>query len=109
MPSNVSEQPNMSLREREQTMEEYRDMTPLFIGSEEVKRRDIRVSQALLIINSTQFNWSRSPVGILQDKLQTLGLDCTVFEEDLMLFCNLIQRLFEKFKRISKNIDHCCF
>jgi len=55
----------MSLKEREQTMEEYQDMAPLFIDSEEVKRRDIRVFQALFIIKSTQFNWFRSPVGIL--------------------------------------------
>jgi len=80
-------------------MEEYYDMAPLFIDSEEVKRRDIRVFQALFVIKSTQFNWSRSPVGILQDKLQTLGLDCTVFEEDPILFCTLKQRLFGKFQK----------
>ena len=99
----------MSLREREQIMEEYQDMAPLFIDSEEVKRRDIRVFQTLFIIKSTQFNWSRIPVGILQDKLQTLGMDCTVFEEDPIYSVPSNSDYLGNFKRISKNIDHCCF
>ena len=58
MARNVSEQPNMSLRKREQTMEEYQDMAPLFIDSEEVKRIDIEVFQALSMNKSTQYLWS---------------------------------------------------
>jgi len=84
----------------EQAAEEQLDMIPpLFIDSEQVRKRDIRVYQALFIIKSTLFNWSRSPVETLQDKIQALGLDLTVFEEDPILFCTLKWRLFGKFRK----------
>ena len=35
---------------------------------------------------------------VLQDRLQTLGIDWTVFEEDPLLFFILIQRLSGKFR-----------
>jgi len=75
-------------------------MTPSpFIDIEQVRKRDIRVYQALFVIKSTLFNWSRSPVKILQDKLQALGLTLTVFKEDPILFCTLKRRLFGKFRK----------
>ena len=56
------------------------------------------MNQELSILKSTEFTWSRSPVGVLQDRLQTLWLDWTVFEEDSILFCTLKQRLSGKFR-----------
>jgi len=38
-------------------------------------------------------------VEVLQDRLQTLGSDWTVFEEDPELFCTLKQRLLGKFQK----------
>jgi len=90
----------MNSRGLEQAAEEQLDtIPPPFIDSEQVRKRNVRVYQALFIIKSTLFNWSRSPVEILQDKLQALGLDLTVFEEDPILFCTLKRRLFGKFRK----------
>jgi len=90
----------MNLRGLEQAAEEQLDtIPPLFIDIEQVRKRDVRVYQALFIIKSTLFNWSRSPVKILQDKLQALGLTLIVFEEDPILFFTLKRRLFGKFRK----------
>jgi len=90
----------MNLRGPEQAAEEQLDtIPPTFIDIEQVRKRDVRVYQALFFIKSTLFNWSRSPVKILQDKLQALGLTLTVFEEDPILFCTLKRRLFGKFRK----------
>jgi len=90
----------MNPRGLEQAVEEQIDtILPPLINFEQVRKRDVRVYQALFIIKSTLFNWSRSPVKILQDKLQALGLTLMVFEEDPILFCTLERRLFGKFRK----------
>ena len=92
----VNDQSNMSLKEEPQDVEGQ--ITTPFIDREGVRKREIRVNQALSILKSTNFTWSRSPVKVLQAKLQILGLDWTVFEEDPILFCTLKQRLHGKFR-----------
>jgi len=78
----------MNPRDLEQAVEEQIDkIPPPLINFEQVRKRDVRVYQALFIIKSTLFNWSRSPVKTLQDKIQALGLTLIVFKEDSILFC----------------------
>jgi len=94
----ANNQTNLSPGEEKQTVKGRREMTPLFIDREQARKREVRVNQALFILKSTNFTWSRSPVGVLQDRLQTLGLDWTVFEEDRILFCTHKQKLSGKFR-----------
>jgi len=90
----------MNPRGLEQAAEEQLDVIPPpFIDMEQVRKRDVRVYQALFIIKSTLFNWSRSPIKISQDKLQALGLTLMVFEEGSILYCTLKGRLFGKFRK----------
>jgi len=67
-----------------------------FSDIEEFREREIRVHQALSILKSTNFIWCQSPIRVLQNKLQILGLDWTVFEEDPILFYTFKQRVSEK-------------
>jgi len=69
-----------------------------FVDKEEVRKRDIRVNQALSMLKSTNFTWCQSPIKVLQNKLRILALDWTVFEEDPILFCTFKQRLSGKFR-----------
>jgi len=50
------------------------------------------------MLKSINFTWCQSPIKVLQNKLRTLGLDWTVFEEDPILFCTFKQRLSGKFR-----------
>jgi len=88
----------MSPGEKKQAAERQREMTPSFIDREQVRKREIRVNQALFVLKAANFTWSRTPAGVLQDRLETLGLDWTVFEEDPILFCTFKQRLYGKFR-----------
>jgi len=63
----VNDPSNMSSKEEPQDVEEQ--ITTPFIDKEEVRKREIRVNQALVILKSTNFNWPRSPVEVLQDRL----------------------------------------
>ena len=95
----------MNPRGLEQAAEEQIDtIPPPLINIEQVRKRDDRVYQALFIIKSTLFNSSRSPVKILQDKLQALGLTLTVFEEDSILFCTL-NRVERKMAPLSRELS----
>jgi len=74
-------------------------MIPPFIDLEQIRKREDRVAQALQLIKSIRFNWVKSPVKVLQNGLQFMGLDWTVFEEDPVLFCTIRQRLSGKFRK----------
>jgi len=90
----VNDQPDMSVEEEQQDVEGQ--ITTPFIDREDVRKREIRVNQTLSILKSTDFTWSRSPAGVLQDKIPNLGLDWSIFE-DAILFCTFKQRLYGKF------------
>jgi len=66
---------------------------------EEVIEREIRVHKALFMLKSPNYTWCQSLITILQNKLRSLGLEWTVFEEDPILFCTSKQRLYGKFRR----------
>ena len=67
---------------------------------------EIRVYQALCVLKSNKNTWRQRPIKTLQDKLQILGLDVTVFEEDPILFCIFKQRMFGKFRGNLKKYNH---
>jgi len=93
---NVTIQSKMSLEEEQQSAN-GQTLKPL-INKKEVRERQIRANQALCKLKSTNFTWCRSPIKVIQDKLQSLGLDWTVFEEDPILFCAFKHRLAGKFR-----------
>jgi len=68
------------------------------INIDEARERETRVYQALYILKSTKYTWRQSPIKTLQNKLRILGLDCTVFEDDPILFCTFKHRLSRKFR-----------
>jgi len=68
------------------------------VDIDKAREKEIRVYQALHILKSTNYNWCQSPIKTLQNKLEILGLDLTIFEEDRILFCVFKQRLYGKFR-----------
>jgi len=89
----VTTHTRMSVEEEQQPIDE-----PIS-DIEKVIEREIRVDKALFMLISTNYTWCQRPITILQNKLRSLGLEWTVFEEDPILFCTLKQRLYGKFRR----------
>ena len=62
-------------KENKQGNGEQREGIPAFIDIDQVRKREDRVTRALQTIKSIRFTWVESPVKVLQDRLQFLGLD----------------------------------
>ena len=57
-----------------------------------------KVLKTLGVLQRTRFTWKKSPIKVLREKLQDVGLQLDVFNEESMLFSKLKDRLGRKFQ-----------
>jgi len=67
-----------------------RDLTPL--------EQENKMLKTLGVLQRTRFTWKKSPIKILREKLQYVGLQLDVFKEESILFSKFKDRLSRKFQ-----------
>jgi len=57
-----------------------------------------KILKTLGVLQRTRFTWKTSPMKVLKEKLQSVGLQLDVFKEESILFSKLKSRLGRKFQ-----------
>jgi len=57
-----------------------------------------KILKTLGVLQRTRFTWKNSPIKVLREKLQDVGLQLDVFKEESILFNKLKNRLGRKFQ-----------
>jgi len=61
-------------------------------------KQENEILETLGILQRTRFTWKTSPIKVLKEKLQGVGLQLVVFKEETILFNKLKNRLGRKFQ-----------
>jgi len=78
------------LKDNDFVYKSFRNLTAL--------EQENKILKTLGVLQKTRFTWKKSPIKILKEKLQDVGLQLDVFKEESILFSKLKDRLSRKFQ-----------
>jgi len=77
------------LKDNDLVYKRFRDLTSL--------EQENKILRTLGVLRRTRFTWKKSPIKILRENLQVVGLQLDVFKEESISFSKLKNRLGKKF------------